>query len=239
LVTIILYAVLFGAQIIIFLARSRFDYLLWFLIYFVLGIPVFYFILPVYSFWNMDDFSWGTTRQVSASKKGKPNTGEVITASSVPKRETPKKSHKSLSTVEEERSGKSGNSRPRMTNDQKAISALTFDDEYPSRVSYDSGPKNYIPQELIRKSGAAERVSVQIPARNIGPIDLDAEPVPIAKKSGSVRSDGPVDLDDSPSPKKKMKDQQFLSFGSFDGEDEVQTFEDLYEGSSEPGRFDV
>jgi uncharacterized protein YdaU (DUF1376 family) len=23
---------------------------------------VFYFVLPLYSFWNLDDFSWGTTR---------------------------------------------------------------------------------------------------------------------------------------------------------------------------------
>jgi hypothetical protein len=28
----------------------------------IVGVPVFYFVLPLYSFWKMDDFSWGTTR---------------------------------------------------------------------------------------------------------------------------------------------------------------------------------
>ena len=31
-------------------------------------VPVFYFILPLYSFYHMDDFSWGTTRQVGQSQ---------------------------------------------------------------------------------------------------------------------------------------------------------------------------
>merc|ERR1712238_233881 len=47
--------------------RSRWDYLWWFAIYFTVGLPVFYLILPVYSFWNMDDFSWGKTRSVGGS----------------------------------------------------------------------------------------------------------------------------------------------------------------------------
>jgi len=67
-ITCILFGILIGVQSIIFLMRSRVDYLFWFFIYITLGIPVFYLILPVYSFWNMDDFSWGSTRQV---KKGK------------------------------------------------------------------------------------------------------------------------------------------------------------------------
>merc|ERR1712007_336484 len=47
--------------------RSRWDYIWWFFIYFTIGLPVFYLILPVYSFWNMDDFSWGKTRSVGGS----------------------------------------------------------------------------------------------------------------------------------------------------------------------------
>lgn len=69
-VTIALYIALIGFQMIIFLVRSRIDFIVWFIIYLVLGIPVFYFILPIYSFWNMDDFSWGTTRVVAGDKKG-------------------------------------------------------------------------------------------------------------------------------------------------------------------------
>mmetsp|Transcript_10251 Transcript_10251/g.29218 ORF Transcript_10251/g.29218 Transcript_10251/m.29218 type:complete len:2089 (+) Transcript_10251:609-6875(+) len=50
-----------------FLFRARWDYLLWFIIYTVLGIPVFYLILPVYSVFHMDDFGWGKTREVAAA----------------------------------------------------------------------------------------------------------------------------------------------------------------------------
>lgn len=35
-----------------------------------MAIPVFYFYLPLYSFWRMDDFSWGSTRLV-VGEKGK------------------------------------------------------------------------------------------------------------------------------------------------------------------------
>lgn len=66
--TLILYGVILGAQVLIFLVRSRIDHFFWFLIYLILGMPVFFFILPLYSFWNMDDLSWGTTRQVADKK---------------------------------------------------------------------------------------------------------------------------------------------------------------------------
>ena len=58
--TLILYGVILGAQVLIFLVRI--DHFFWFLIYLIFGIPVFFFILPLYSFWNMDDLSWGTRR---------------------------------------------------------------------------------------------------------------------------------------------------------------------------------
>lgn len=35
---------------------------------YILAIPVFSFALPLYSFWNMDDFSWGNTRVVTGEK---------------------------------------------------------------------------------------------------------------------------------------------------------------------------
>jgi len=65
--TLILYGIIFGVQFLVFVVRGRLDYIFWFLVYFVLGIPVFYFVLPLYSFWRMDDLSWGSTRQVAAA----------------------------------------------------------------------------------------------------------------------------------------------------------------------------
>mmetsp|Transcript_3450 Transcript_3450/g.5301 ORF Transcript_3450/g.5301 Transcript_3450/m.5301 type:complete len:993 (+) Transcript_3450:371-3349(+) len=78
LISVLMFGVLIGVQTLIFLMRSRLDYLLWFVIYLLLGIPVFYVILPIYSFWNMDDFSWGTTRQVTPDKQQKQQQQSIL-----------------------------------------------------------------------------------------------------------------------------------------------------------------
>eukprot|EP00565_Helicotheca_tamesis_P000645 CAMPEP_0185729644 /NCGR_PEP_ID=MMETSP1171-20130828/6778_1 /TAXON_ID=374046 /ORGANISM="Helicotheca tamensis, Strain CCMP826" /LENGTH=252 /DNA_ID=CAMNT_0028398535 /DNA_START=177 /DNA_END=935 /DNA_ORIENTATION=+ len=64
---VILYGIIIGVQLVVFIVRSRWDYLWWFLMFVVFGVPVFYFILPLYAFWHMDDFSWGNTRMVAKS----------------------------------------------------------------------------------------------------------------------------------------------------------------------------
>jgi hypothetical protein len=66
LLIIVMWGIVIGVQVVVFLLRSRWDYWWWFLVFVFAGVPVFYFVLPLYSFWHMDDFSWGTTRQVSA-----------------------------------------------------------------------------------------------------------------------------------------------------------------------------
>lgn len=47
-VLLILYGIIMGVQVVVFILRSRWDYLWWFFIYFTVGLPVFYLILPVY-----------------------------------------------------------------------------------------------------------------------------------------------------------------------------------------------
>lgn len=74
---LIFYAITFSLQMVSFLSRSRWDYLLWFLCFCVMGIPVFYFLLPIYAFMHMDDFSWGKTRAVSPDDKA---AGSATTA---------------------------------------------------------------------------------------------------------------------------------------------------------------
>ena len=54
----------YGSQIFTFMVRFRFKHLGW-LIFHTLAIPFFHLVLPVYSLWNMDDFSWGNTRLIS------------------------------------------------------------------------------------------------------------------------------------------------------------------------------
>jgi len=67
LLMLVVWGIVVGVQVAVFLLRSRWDYCWWFLIFCIFGVPVFYFILPLYSFWHMDDFSWGSTRQVSGA----------------------------------------------------------------------------------------------------------------------------------------------------------------------------
>ena len=78
---LVVWAIVIGVQVVCFLMRSRWDYWWWFLVYVLAGVPVFCFILPIYSFWHMDDFSWGSTRQVSDVKpEGNHKSGSTRSA---------------------------------------------------------------------------------------------------------------------------------------------------------------
>ncbi|TFK50010.1 glycosyltransferase family 2 protein [Heliocybe sulcata] len=62
-VSIIMIAAVYGLQALVFVVRRKWDMVGWMLFY-LLAIPAFSFFLPLYSFWRMDDFSWGSTRVV-------------------------------------------------------------------------------------------------------------------------------------------------------------------------------
>jgi hypothetical protein len=56
-------AAIYGVQALVFVMRRKWDMIAWMLFY-ILAIPAFSFFLPLYSFWKMDNFSWGQTRLV-------------------------------------------------------------------------------------------------------------------------------------------------------------------------------
>ncbi|PYI08434.1 hypothetical protein BO78DRAFT_71829 [Aspergillus sclerotiicarbonarius CBS 121057] len=60
----VLLAAIYGLQALIFLFRRKWDMIGWMIIY-ILGIPISSLALPLYSFWHMDDFSWGNTRVIT------------------------------------------------------------------------------------------------------------------------------------------------------------------------------
>lgn len=60
----ILLGAIYGLQAFIFIVRRKWEMIGWMILY-ILAIPVFTFALPLYSFWHMDDFSWGNTRVVT------------------------------------------------------------------------------------------------------------------------------------------------------------------------------
>lgn len=63
----ILLGVVYGLQVVIFLIHRKWEMIGWMILY-IVAIPVFSFALPLYSFWHMDDFSWGNTRVVTGEK---------------------------------------------------------------------------------------------------------------------------------------------------------------------------
>lgn len=76
-VSLVMLAVILGLPgVLIVVTATRWSYLLWMFCY-LIALPVWNFILPTYSFWKFDDFSWGETRTTSADGKGKiENAGE-------------------------------------------------------------------------------------------------------------------------------------------------------------------
>ena len=84
----LLAAVLGLPAILILLATRKVIYVAWMLVYF-LALPIWNFVLPVYSFWHFDDFSWGETRRVEGevvNKKGHDDKTAVFDGTSIPLR---------------------------------------------------------------------------------------------------------------------------------------------------------
>ncbi|KAJ9427319.1 chitin synthase-domain-containing protein [Fusarium oxysporum] len=60
----------YGLQALIFILKRQWQHIGWMIIY-ILAFPIYSFILPLYSFWNQDNFSWGNTRIVIGEKGNK------------------------------------------------------------------------------------------------------------------------------------------------------------------------
>lgn len=69
-ISVILIGVVYGLQALVFILRRQWQHVFWMIIY-ILAYPVHSFMLPIYSFWNMDNFTWGNTRVVVGEKNGK------------------------------------------------------------------------------------------------------------------------------------------------------------------------
>jgi chitin synthase len=59
----LLVSVLGLPAVLILITTRKVVYVFWMIVY-LLALPVWNFILPVYAFWHFDDFSWGETRCV-------------------------------------------------------------------------------------------------------------------------------------------------------------------------------
>ncbi|CAO3647059.1 unnamed protein product [Cunninghamella echinulata] len=73
---LILLAIILGLPAVLIVMTSRkFVYVCWMLVY-LISLPIWNFILPVYAYWHFDDFSWGDTRKVEGEKKGQSGHGD-------------------------------------------------------------------------------------------------------------------------------------------------------------------
>jgi len=70
LISIIMIASVYGLQAIIFIIKRQWQHIGWMIIY-IIAFPFYSFILPIYSFWNQDNFTWGSTRIVIGDKGDK------------------------------------------------------------------------------------------------------------------------------------------------------------------------
>lgn len=66
---ILLVSVIGLPAILILITTRKVVYIFWMLIY-LIALPVWNFVLPLYAFWHFDDFSWGETRKVEGEAKG-------------------------------------------------------------------------------------------------------------------------------------------------------------------------
>ena len=70
-IPLILLALILGLPaVLIVLTAHRWSYVLWMGIY-LLSLPIWNFVLPMYAYWKFDDFSWGDTRKTSGEKTKK------------------------------------------------------------------------------------------------------------------------------------------------------------------------
>ncbi len=70
-IPLVLLALILGLPaVLIVLTAHRWSYVIWMLIY-LLSLPIWNFVLPVYAFWKFDDFSWGDTRKTAGEGKVK------------------------------------------------------------------------------------------------------------------------------------------------------------------------
>ncbi|KPM37094.1 Chitin synthase 6 [Neonectria ditissima] len=70
LISVIMIGAVYGLQALIFILKRQWQHIGWMIIY-ILAFPIYSLILPVYSFWNQDNFSWGNTRIVIGEKGDK------------------------------------------------------------------------------------------------------------------------------------------------------------------------
>ncbi|CAO3589037.1 unnamed protein product [Absidia cylindrospora] len=75
-ISLILLALILGLPAVLIVMTSRkVVYVCWMLLY-IISLPVWNFVLPMYAYWHFDDFSWGDTRKVEGEQQKETGHGD-------------------------------------------------------------------------------------------------------------------------------------------------------------------
>ena len=80
-----LLVILISPAVLILLTTFKLMYIVWMVVYLIIGLPVWNFFLPIYAWAHFDDFTWGQTRQVANDTDGHKNEGS-FNAKDIPMR---------------------------------------------------------------------------------------------------------------------------------------------------------
>jgi chitin synthase len=70
-IPLILLALILGLPaVLIVVTAHRWSYVLWMMVY-IVSLPIWNLVLPIYAYWKFDDFSWGDTRKTAGEKTKK------------------------------------------------------------------------------------------------------------------------------------------------------------------------
>ncbi|KAH0551736.1 hypothetical protein GP486_007046 [Trichoglossum hirsutum] len=85
-ISLVMVAITYVLQAMVFIIKRQWQHIGWMVIY-VIAFPIYSVILPIYSFWKQDDFSWGGTRIAVGDKdreKGVPPDREEFDPARIP-----------------------------------------------------------------------------------------------------------------------------------------------------------
>ncbi|KAI8905966.1 chitin synthase-domain-containing protein [Gorgonomyces haynaldii] len=68
LISFVLLAAIYGLQVLLFILKQQWAQIGWMVVY-ILAMPIFGFYMPLYSFWHMDDFRWGSTSHLAEDQE--------------------------------------------------------------------------------------------------------------------------------------------------------------------------
>ena len=83
--TITLCVVILLPAILLAILRTKAIYFYWMLLY-LLSLPIWQFWLPLYAFWHFDDFTWGETRKIQGESSDENQDIQELLSSRIPLR---------------------------------------------------------------------------------------------------------------------------------------------------------